>query len=439
MHEQTDLHRVLGALNQQRALLNVDTAQLCYLVVLRVHSARNNLVSLSDVNLIELYLQVCGLIEPEALNPRKRATHAIEQLRAQRLLRRVDGGSFGREGEYTLTQLAAGIVDFFVADETLTRESLVVLMRALISQLSAILVDARNAKTDEAWQADVTEPLRVTVQDLLAGIERRQRGMDVQQRETRERISILLQQDWFAAVGDCETLLEVTSTTLNELSEILLHDGARLQEQLQDIEQVAMDAGADTAVEQAQRVQEYIDRATAWGGVRQRAWSDYYQYVQTFLRDTVRLDPERAVSRRLRAQLAGWLEQPFSLVVADEPSIRLLRETESRVKRPPVTRRAANREHEVALVAQDLMPAILEQRVDEALALGYRSLVEVTEFALREMPAARRYRFAGRVAALVASRVEVRSTYERPWQRAGGQFEIEEWTWTVDSGAHDES
>ncbi|MEM9493276.1 MAG: condensin subunit MukF, partial [Myxococcota bacterium] len=206
MHETTDLHRVLGALHQARAALEIDTAHLCYLIVLRVRSERGNLASLTEDQLVDLYLQVCELIEPDAVNPRKRATHAIQHLRDHRLLRRVDGAGLVRAGEYTLTRLAVAIVDFFVEDESLTRASLVVLTRALISQLGAVLADARTAETEDAWRTEVIEPLRVTVSDLVSGIERRQRGMDAQQEEIRERISALLQADWFAAVDDCEHL-----------------------------------------------------------------------------------------------------------------------------------------------------------------------------------------------------------------------------------------
>ena len=353
MHEATDLHRVLGALHQARAALELDTAHLCYLIVLRVRSERSNLASLSEDELVDLYLQVCELIEADAVNPRKRATHAIQHLRDHRLLRRVDGAGLVRAGEYTLTRLAVAIVDFFVEDETLTRESLVVLTRALTSQLGAVLADARKAESEEAWRADVVEPLRVTVSDLVSGIERRQRGMDAQQESVRERIGALLQEDWFAAVGECERLLDDTSTTLRELNEVLLRDSAHLQALLQDIEQAATEAEATEAAAQAHKVQEHLDRVSAWGGDRQRAWSDYYQFVQRYLRGVVRLDPDRAVSQRLRDQLAGWLDRPFALVAAGEPSIRLLRDDQARVERPPVTRRSTDRDHEPEIVPPD--------------------------------------------------------------------------------------
>jgi len=424
-----DLHRILGGLHQARAVLELDTAHLCYLIALRVRADQDNLASLNDDELIDLYLQVCELTEPDAVNPRKRATHAIQHLRDNRLLRRVDGAHLARAGEYTLTRLAMAIVDFFIEDESLTRESLVVLTRALTSQLGAVLADARKAETEADWRTKVVEPLRVTVSDLVSGIERRQRGMDAQQEEVRERIGALLQEDWFAAVGDCERLLEDTSTTLSELNEVLLHDTSKLQAILQDVEQVADEAGAEEAAAQALEVQGHLDRVLAWGGDRQRAWSDFYQFVQRFLRDVVRLDPDRAVSQRLRDQLAGWLDHPFALNVAWEPRIRLLREDLPRVPRPPLARPRAERDRRPTLVPPDAAPIALEERVDAALADGCRSLAEVAERVLDPVPEIERYRAAGRVAELTARRATVSSPRERAWTPLEGVcLEIEDWS-----------
>lgn len=427
MPDSAALHRVLGAILQARVKLELDTAQLCYLILLRVYADDNNVASLHEDVLIALYLQVCELVEPDAVNPRKRATHAIQHLRDHRLLRRVDGAGLVRAGDYTLTRLATTIADFFVEDESLTRESLVVLTRALISQLSSVLVDARKASSAEVWLRNVVEPVRVTVSDLVSGIERRQRGMDAQQEDVRERIEALLQEDWFGAVADCEHLLEDTSTTLRELNEILLRDCAHIQGILQDIEDAATDDAAVEAVVQVQKVQEHLDRVSAWGGARQRAWSDYYQFVQRYLRDVVRLDPDRAVSQRLRDQLASWLDRPFTFVRAGEPSIRLLREDQTRVERPPVTRGRKDRDREPELVPPDPTPITLEDQVDEALNAGSRLLSEVLENVLPKVSSTQRYRVAGRVAELVAAKVHVSGPRERQWRPLSLPLEVEEW------------
>lgn len=415
MREDLDLHRLLGALHQSRTVLQLDTAHLCYLIVLRARVQRDSLASLDEDTLIDLYLQVCELIDPEAPNPRKRATHAIQHLREQRLLRRVDGAGVARAGEFTPTRLALAIVDFFVEDETLTKESLVVLTRALLSQVGTILADAKGSPTVEGWRLGIAESLRVAVTDLVTGIERRQRGMDWQQEEIRARIASLLQTDWFNAVDECERLLEDTSATLSELNEILMRDTVQLQAMLHEIEQLAIGAEEHEASRQADAVQLHLDRVVAWGIDRQKSWSTYYQYAQRHLRDVVRLDPDRAISQRLRDQLASWLDRPFAHLVADEERIRLLRDDIGRVERPPVTR--AHEDYEVAaeVVPTDPSQLALEDVVAGCLNDGIDRLTVIVASIAPSLPTADRYRTMGRIAELTAAATDILPAIERDW------------------------
>lgn len=126
--------------------------------------------------------------------------------------------------------------------------------------------------------------LRVTVGDLVGGIERRQRGLDGQQEEVQCQIGELLQADWFGAVEQCQALLEAMAGTLQELNEVLLRDSSHIQALLQEVQQAAATVDATEAEEAAQRVGEQVDRMAAWGASRQQAWSGYYQYVHRFLR-----------------------------------------------------------------------------------------------------------------------------------------------------------
>lgn len=431
-----DLHSLLGSLHQNRVALDLGTSDLCYLVTLRAQAEMAAGAVLSEEALVDTYLQVCTMFEPDADNPRKRATHAIQRLRDQRLLRRVDGAGLVAAGEYTLTRLATAIVEFFVEDEALTRESLAVLTRALVSHLSEVGQAARRAGTAEDWSRAVIEPLRVTVRDLVSGIERRQRGLDGQQEDVRTRIGDLLQDEWFSAVEECEALLHDTSTTLQELNEVLLRDHSQLQALLQEIEEVATQARVDAAVIEAQAAQEHLDRVAAWGEARQLAWSDYYQFVQRFLRGVVRMDPDRAFSQRLRDQAAGWLDRPFHLLVAAAPAIRVLREDEVAVSRPPMARPRRDREQAPVEVPPDSRPRELEDAVRAALAGGGRTLAEVLGHVLPEIDSGSRYRVVGRVVDLVASRARVHAARERAWiEVPAASLEVEDWGLEIEEGA----
>jgi chromosome partition protein MukF len=171
-----------------------------------------------------------------------------------------------------------------------------------------------------------------------------------------------------------------------------------------------------------------VDRIAAWGGARQRAWSEYYQYVHRYLRDVVRLDPDRAFSQRLRDQLAVWPKRPFHLVTAHAPSIRLLRALEARVERPAVARPRANREADPEWAEPENLIADIEALVERTLDEGPTTLAAVASRILPEVPEAVRYAVTGRVAEVVARRAYVGSERERPWTPVLEWLEVENWT-----------
>jgi chromosome partition protein MukF len=297
----------------------------------------------------------------------------------------------------------------------------------LRAQLAEILAAAKGADTEQAWRQHVVAPLRVTVGDLVGGIERRQRGLDSQQEEVQAEIAQLLQADWFGAIDRCQSLLDKTTDTLRELNEVLLRDTHHFLALLQELQALASEATQTETEEAVQRVIEHVDRIAAWGGARQRAWSEYYQYVHRYLRDVVRLDPDRALSQRLRDQLADWTASPFHLVVAAAPSIRLLRPSESRLERPPVTRLRTDREAAPQLVDPEDAQLALEALVTEAIAQGAASLGEVTASILPRFAPHLQYAVAGRVAEILARIARTRARAERPWRLVAPTLEIEDW------------
>jgi chromosome partition protein MukF len=149
--------------------------------------------------------------------------------------------------------------------------------------------------------------------------------------------------------------------------------------------------------------------------------------VHRYLRDVVRLDPDRALSQRLRDQVAAWPGRPFHLVVGHAPSIRLLRELESRVERAVVARPRVDREAEPAWVDPENMLADIHALVAQALDDGVETLADVTSRVLPALPPAAHYAAAGRVADAVARLARVRGVRERPWAAVLDRLEIEDW------------
>jgi chromosome partition protein MukF len=178
-----------------------------------------------------------------------------------------------------------------------------------------------------------------------------------------------------------------------------------------------------------------VDRIAAWGSARQRAWSEYFQYVHRYLRDVVRLDPTRALTQRLRDQLAGSLGKSFSLTIAGTEPIRLLRTVAPPRDRPPVVRPRAQREREPAADRGEDPQVTLEQRVQASLDGGAGALSAVTAEVTAELPSPERFLVAGRVAHAVARLARARAAIDRPWVPVGTDLEIEEWAVTALAGA----
>lgn len=418
---------VIASIHRDGIGLDIKPVDLCFLISLHTRASQNSLTCFEEEVLFDVFEQVCEAVDSNGEPLRKRATHAIQRLREQRLLSRVDGAGIVRAGDYSMTRLASGIIEFFMADQVLTRESLSLLTKALLVSLAQVKSEAKKAQTAEQWRESVVGPLRVTVGDLVAGIERRQRGLDVQQEGVRKQIAELLDADWFSALDRCQHLLDDTTTTLSELNSVLLHDAHQILAILSDIEQAAAHARMPEAEEATQRVSEQVDRVAAWGRTRQAAWSDYYQYVHRYLRDVVRLDPSRALSERLRNQLAGWTKQPFYWVIAQASKVRVLRESVTREQRPPVARPTQDREKPLEDVPSDSEAATLEELVRAALASSNTTLSDVLDVVLPQLAAAKCFAAVGRIAAQVAIETTARSDRERPWVQVPGDVEVEDW------------
>ncbi|HYQ16558.1 MAG TPA: condensin subunit MukF, partial [Polyangiaceae bacterium] len=326
--------------------LELSTLDLCFLAALYLTGQSAGRAAFSEDELFEHFEQAAQVVERDPSSVRKRATHAIARLRAQRLLSRVDGAGLMRAGEYALSRLGASIVGFFLEDDVLTTETLTLLTRSLEASLQAVLSGARAASDATTLEAAVVGPLKVTVHELTAGIERRQRGLDLQQEQFQKEISALLSADWFGAVESCQTLLESTASTLRDLNHVLLSESHRLQALLEDLQELALNHAAPAAEAAIRRAADQLDRIAAWSSGRQKSWSEYYQYVHRYLRDVVRLDPSRALTARLRDQLSGKVGKRFTLAVAHTMPPLLLREVAPSPDRPPVKRPRAERDVE---------------------------------------------------------------------------------------------
>ncbi len=420
---------MISAIANRKPVIDLGPVDICFLIALHVQSEGANLTSFTEQQLEDVFAHASAILQPEAEHVRRRATHAIQRLRDQRMLARVDGQGVVRTGEFALSRLATGIVEFFLAEDVLTRASLQVLIASLRTAITEVREVARTASEPVQWSDGVVAPLQVTIAELVAGIERRQRGLDLQQENFQTEIRRLLEADWFGALDRCQELLESTSATLHELNEVLLRDSSQLLALLQDIEDLAVGAGQQEAESVAHRLMDQIDRSVAWGTARQRAWSEYFQYVHRYLRDVVRLDPTRALTQRLREQLAGNGAK-FALSYASAQPMRILRTVAPARDQPPVTRPRAPRDREPVTEAAADPQAVLAEKVKRALVEGARTLSSVTTQVTADVPPSDRFIEAGRIAHTVAQLARVHAEVERPWVAVDDGLEVEEWTTT---------
>jgi len=420
--------QALLSLARKKPSLDLGTMDLVFLAALYLRGARSTLASFDEGQLVDVFEEATKLVD--GATGKRRASHAIRRLRDQRTLSRVDHAGVVKRGEFALTRLGTAVAEFFLEEDALTRENLSLLTRSLLGSLGDITAAARGIAPGETTWPDLVEgPLRVTVADLVSGIQRRQRGFDLQQEEIRHEVGELLRADWFGAVERCQELLESTGKTLRELGDVILRDTHDAQQLLQDLQDVAAAAGREPAMDAARAVTDQVDRVAAWGTARQRAFSEYYQYVHRFLRDVVRLDPTRALTQRLRDQLAGDVGRKFALVVASAPPPWLLRDgPPPKPEGPPVKRPKKPREPE--LDAKDEGPdprEVLEAKVKDALARGATSLHAVTRETTGGLEPADKFVEAGRIAELVGKLARPLARADRPWVDTEDGYELEDW------------
>jgi chromosome partition protein MukF len=424
----------LAAFFEKRPTLELGTLDLCFVVTLQLEAHEHALPSFREEQLVDTFERVCAIVAPGTEQVAARATHTIRRLREQRLLTRVDGAGVARSGEFALSRLASAIVDFYIEDEVLTRDSLDLLARTLLVSLTEVLERARRARRPQDWQAGVIGPLRITASDLILGIERRQRGLDIQQEQFQREIGALLETDWFNAIDRCQSLLDDTAATLQQLNELLLRHTHQLETVLEDILELASGAESRTAEAVTQRVMGQLDRVAAWGAARQEAWSEYYDYVHRYLRDVVRLDPARALTQRLREQLGGHVASPFSLTVADAPPVRVLRSVVPPAPPAPVRRPRAERTRKLEDVPSDNPMDALALRVRELLGDGASDLSQLTAQVVAELPLEQGFATAGKVAELAAQLGKPELLRQRPWVPVREGLVIEDWRIEPPSG-----
>lgn len=255
-----------------------------------------------------------------------RANNAINDLVRSRLLSRFTSDVIDGVSIYRLSPLGLGISDYYARYRRYSSLRLSIQLSMLADEINKALSAASEGGDVDFWKKDVYGVLKYSVAEIFDRIDLNQRTMDEQQQKVKEDIAALLNQDWQAAIGNCEQLLNETSSTLRELQDTLQSAGDRLQTQLFNIqERVHGRDDLEFVDVMIYRLQMKLDRIVSWGQQSIDLWIGYDRHVHKFIRNAINMDKNRAFSQRLRQSVIDYFDAPWLLTIANADRIRDMR------------------------------------------------------------------------------------------------------------------
>ncbi len=422
-----DLGALMARVWSADLALALDRERLAYLSGIHGFLTLGAEPVLTEEQLRDIFSLLNDIAQGETGTLGLRATHAIDALCRQQLLVRADLGGVAAEGEFTLSPLGKTLAEWLGSREGLDREGLEVMLTRIRGDLAEVRAAALAGGDAAHWRTRVCAPLKLTVAGLIDMIDRRQRGMDLQQQETREQIGRLLEARWFEAIGQCEALLQSTSETLHELNRALMSETEGVANLLNEVHELADAAGQEGALEAVGHVRTQIERVAAWGESRFHAWSAYYRNVHEFIRTIVRVDRDRALRARLRDAVKAHAERPWALCCAAQAPYRHLRETDSRLTARTVTR--PRREHDgeltEALARTGLLERLAESLRAELARTGRLDLVDTLRGLLPGHTDEELFLLAGELVVWMLGQGEPLPLAGRDWAAVGSRLELQ--------------
>ncbi|MDR3569942.1 MAG: hypothetical protein P4L43_18120 [Syntrophobacteraceae bacterium] len=408
--------------------LQLDREDAAFLAGIHIWLTINPDPTLDEDQLRNIYRIVGEVAHSDPASSVLRATNAIARLREQRLMVRTDTAGIIRGGEYSLSRMGNAIAEWFGEQEGLTRKSLEIIMTQIRAGLGQIKVAAEAGGDDDHWESQVSGPLKLTVAQLIEGIERRQQGMDVQQEQIREGIESMLEENWFEAVLSCEDLLVTTSEALQELHKVLMHEVEGMSSLLGEIEELCEKNLRPESTEAVDHVRRQIERIGGWGENRFATWSEYYQNVHEFIRSVISVDPDRAVRTRLRDAIKGYGRPEFwFLNVCDQaPYVHLRTDSDDRPS-PAVERKVKPMEEMVEEAGIKLVPLErIEEKISEKLRCDGRvDLFDVLSEHISGHTIHEVYTLAGELAEWLIKRGVPLPFLDQSWHPLGNGIEIQ--------------
>jgi len=318
--------------------IHLNSEDIAFIAGIQTYVDVEHSFSLEFSDLEKIFYIVTEVARTNQDNLSQRTHNAVERLLKNQMIIRVDGGGISHRPVYDITQLGKAIVAFMNSNEKLTRQNLTIITSRIISFLADIRRALKNSGTQSFWEEKVLMPLGVVVSELLEAIEKRQKGLDIEQQEVRSEISELLEKQWMEALEACESLLSTTSGTLQELYRTLLSENSSIKLGLNEIYEQAELNDQLKVLDIVENIYNRLDQLEQWGKERVASWSQYYQRVNDFLQSIVRFDPNRELSHRVKEQIRSYPTDPWYLKVIEPTTYRTIREINLTPKKESVTR-----------------------------------------------------------------------------------------------------
>ncbi|MHD0329228.1 chromosome partition protein MukF [Proteus mirabilis] len=318
--------------------ISLPPERLAFLMAVAVLNSERLDGEMSEGELIDAFREVCKGFDQPAESIQVRANNAINDMVKQRLFNRFTSELVEGNAIYRLTPLGIGISDYYIRQREFSSLRLSMQLSIVASELDSAASAAEEGGDAYHWHRNVFAPLKYSVAEIFDSIDLSQRIMDEQQNIVKEDIAALLNQDWQAAISNCEQLLSETSGTLRELQDTLEAAGDKLQANLLRIQEANMSSvhvdQIDTLVFE---LQSKLDRIISWGQQSIDLWIGYDRHVHKFIRTAIDMDKNRIFSRRLRQSVQNYFDSPWALTYANADRLFDMRDEELVLRDEEVT------------------------------------------------------------------------------------------------------
>jgi len=362
--------------------INISREDMAFIAGIYTYIDIQQVFSLESSDLEKVYQIVTDITRSNPDSISQRVISATERLHKNQLLIRIDGGGLSGRPLYDMTQLGKSIVKFLNETEKLTRQSLTIITSRIVSFLSDIRKSLESSGSETFWTEKVQIPLEVIVGELLEAIEKRQRGLDLEQNEVRSQISELLEKNWLEALESCEQLLTTTSDTLQELYRTILSENTAIKQGLSEIFEQADDHHQSKVLDTIDSIFHRLDQLEQWGKERVASWSQYYRRVNDFLQSIIRFDPNRELSRKMTEQLQTYTTAPWFMRLIRPYPFKTMKEINLATEKQRVTRtlidhgEAADNDDETSNRVLTELMADLKKLIDESVSIDLINLIE---------------------------------------------------------------